>query len=237
MKGTNPVSSPFPKLDGSLLINDIWETIQGEGPDAGTPAIFVRSTHCNLRCTFCDTSFDTGEWRDVVGLVEQILSLAHDKIKLVVLTGGEPVLQNIIPLTASLNSAGIRVSIETAGTVFCPGMEYFFGPFSKDPNLIVCSPKTPKLNEDLIPLIGAYKYILGDQLSEDDGLPMMSTQIEGETNPVYRPAQNSHVPIYVQPLDTGDALINQAIMENAAKIAMRYGYKLSLQQHKILGLP
>lgn len=236
MFGNNAVTSPFPKVDGSLLVNELWPTIQGEGPDAGTPAIFVRLAKCNLRCHFCDTEFETGVWMDVVELASRISSLAGDAIKLVVLTGGEPLLQNIAPLVATLNTRGMCVSVETAGTVFCPGIEYLFGPFSMENNLIVCSPKTPKLNEDLIPLIGAYKYIIGEFPSEEDGLPVLSTQIENEKSPVYRPGKDSVVPIFVQPMDVGEKAANEALIENTVDIAMKYGYRISLQTHKILGL-
>ena len=180
MFGQNEVTSPFPKADGSLLVTEVWRTIQGEGPDAGTPAIFVRLSKCNLRCYFCDTEFDKGEWYSVGDLLVKVFKLAVAKIRLVVLTGGEPLLQNINPFVSGCNANGIRVSVETAGTTVQPGLEYFFGPKAHIKNLIVCSPKTPKLNEELLPLIGAFKYIVSPTTVDlaGDGLPSASTQLQ-----------------------------------------------------------
>lgn len=237
MFGKNEVTSPFPRVSGILLVHDWWKTIQGEGPDAGIPAIFVRLAKCNLRCHFCDTEFEKGGWWGPIDLLDRVVTLAGDKIKLVVITGGEPLLQNIVPFVSACNSAGLRVSVETAGTVMCDGIEYFFNLTNRWSNLIVCSPKTPKLNEELIPLIGAFKYILGTELNADDGLPMLSTQMPGKVDPVYRPEKGSRVPIFVQPMDIQDVLANDEIQKHTAQIAMEHGYRLSLQTHKIVGLP
>lgn len=53
MFGKNEVTSPFPQSDGSLIVNSLFHTLQGEGPDAGLPSIFLRLSKCNLRCHFC----------------------------------------------------------------------------------------------------------------------------------------------------------------------------------------
>jgi len=59
MFGTNPLSKPI-ESDGLYLeVQDIFSTIQGEGPFAGKPAVFLRLAGCNLRCFFCDTDFES----------------------------------------------------------------------------------------------------------------------------------------------------------------------------------
>ncbi len=238
MFGKNVVTKPYPQEDGSLKIHSIWYTIQGEGPDAGCPAIFVRLSHCNLRCYFCDTAFDDGRvWsRDEVSDHVWALSRQHN-CKLVVITGGEPFLQNITPFIESLNSREIAVSIETAGTVYIPGIPRLFSNFSI--NKIVCSPKTPTLSPNLVPHISALKYIIRDgEVDERDGLPCMSTQRPGLVTKIYRPCQSLPVdtPVFVQPMDEEDPEQRQRNIKKAAEVAMAFGYRLSIQLHKLVGV-
>ena len=79
---------------GDVEIVDIWKTIQGEGPLAGCPSVFIRLAGCNLRCPWCDTDYTSNRklWRasEVVELVRAIRPSG-----LVVLTGGEPFRQDI----------------------------------------------------------------------------------------------------------------------------------------------
>ena len=83
-----------------MQVNEIFKSIQGEGPNFGTPAIFLRTAHCNLKCTWCDTKY-TWDWdhydfkKEVIEMTideikEKILDL---EIKHLVITGGEPLLQ------------------------------------------------------------------------------------------------------------------------------------------------
>lgn len=239
MFGQNVVTKPFPQEDGSLKVHSIWYTIQGEGPDAGCPAIFVRLSHCNLRCYFCDTAFDTGEYRELTSLFDQIQSLSRQhKCPLVVITGGEPFLQNIIPLVENLNAANIAVSVETAGTVFLPGTTRMFTGFAI--NKIVCSPKTPTLSPNLIPCIGALKYIIrAGEIDVRDGLPGVSTQKPAQIARIYRPCTNlgQDVPIFVQPMDEPDNPAQSELNRKAAaQVAMDFGYRLSIQLHKLVGV-
>ena len=83
-----------------MQINEIFKSIQGEGPNFGKPAIFLRTAQCNLKCTWCDTKY-TWDWENydytkevkemtLEEIKEQILDL---EIKHLVITGGEPLLQ------------------------------------------------------------------------------------------------------------------------------------------------
>ncbi len=238
MFGQNPITNAFPKADGSLEINSHFYTIQGEGMDAGRPSYFIRLAKCNLRCHFCDTPFDDGVVLSLDQLTELVGKIKHDTLANgIVVTGGEPLLQNIIPLVEAANQYDLYVSVETAGTVYRPGLEKYFDKHrSIKGNLITCSPKTGTINKMLEPLVGAYKYIIkANETDLDDGLPNMSTQNLGVPRRIFRP-KDDHIPIYVQPCDEQDVEKNRANMQVAAKVAMKYGYDLSLQIHKIVGL-
>ena len=114
-----------------MIITEIFRSIQGEGTRAGLPCIFIRLTGCNLRCTWCDTAyaFHGGtkmSVEEVLARVEE-LSMAPaqaqpgdgknpQKLLLVELTGGEPLLQpEAIPLAQELLQRGYRVMVETSG--------------------------------------------------------------------------------------------------------------------------
>jgi 7-carboxy-7-deazaguanine synthase len=242
MLGKNEVAKPFYNTNGNLMVNEIFKTIQGEGPDSGLPAVFLRLMGCNLRCFWCDTEFETGRLWEIKELVDYLLSLfgpvVDRKCHLLVITGGEPLNQNILPLTAELNKLQIMVSIETAGTVWVPGLHYYFLP-AQNTNKIVCSPKTPRLHSNIPPLVSAYKYIIrAGETSDVDGLPNQSTQELGKLQELFRPPSNSRTPIYVQPCDEGELEpdLNRRNHSEVARVAMKYGHRISLQCHKILGL-
>jgi 7-carboxy-7-deazaguanine synthase len=99
----------------SLVVNEIYQSIQGESTWAGLPCVFVRLTACDLRCSYCDTEYAFYEGRRRP--LDEVLAetLAYD-CPLVELTGGEPLLQkNVLPLMTALCDAGRTVLIETSG--------------------------------------------------------------------------------------------------------------------------
>ena len=105
-----------------MKIAEIFYSIQGEGMLAGVPSVFVRTSGCNLRCTWCDTPYTSWkpEGRDMP--LDAILAEArgHDAAHVVV-TGGEPmIVDDIVPLTRAMKDSGLHVTIETAGTVLQP---------------------------------------------------------------------------------------------------------------------
>lgn len=236
MFGKNEITKPFRREDGGLLVNEVFPTIQGEGPDAGTPAIFVRLAKCNLACWFCDTEFESGVWYSVKKLMEIVLDHANAyHMNLVVITGGEPLLQNLQDFIVSCNRSHLRVSIESAGTLWDENITPLF---QGGINRLVISPKTPKLDPGAVYCVDSLKYIISaDNSAEDDGLPIMSTQIANRESRLYRHDKFDDVAIYVQPMDEGDVVKNAANARRAAEVAMRFGYKLSVQVHKIVGLP
>lgn len=119
-------ATALPHPSRGLLIAETFTSFQGEGPSTGQPAAFVRLSRCNLNCAFCDTPY-TWDWSrfspDAEAERWPVTKLADWTLRqgpaLVVITGGEPLLQQtvLVPLIARLVAAGRRVEIETNGTV------------------------------------------------------------------------------------------------------------------------
>jgi 7-carboxy-7-deazaguanine synthase len=110
------------KLD-SLVIHEIYVSIQGESSYAGLPCTFVRTTGCNLRCTWCDTpqAFYGGRRMKRTDVLASALAMGTD---LVELTGGEPLLQPGVPvLLRELCEAGRTVLLETSGEADVSGVD------------------------------------------------------------------------------------------------------------------
>jgi 7-carboxy-7-deazaguanine synthase len=124
-------------VSDTLVVNEIYLSLQGESTLAGLPCVFVRMTACNLRCSYCDTAYAFKEGakigvRDVVARVEELAKsygvpgsagppiggAPYNKLPLVELTGGEPLLQkNSLPLMKELCDRGFTVLIETSGAL------------------------------------------------------------------------------------------------------------------------
>ncbi|MBR5101678.1 MAG: radical SAM protein, partial [Muribaculaceae bacterium] len=99
----------------TYLVNEIFYSLQGEGFNTGTPAVFVRLSGCNLCCDFCDTRHHNGMAMTADEIAQQVA--AYKNARLIVLTGGEPALQADAELTATLhNVTHLPIAIETNGT-------------------------------------------------------------------------------------------------------------------------
>lgn len=219
MFGDNPKRKAI-NDDGAILqVQSIFATFQGEGPYAGYPSVFIRLGGCNLACSFCDTEFETFSTIELNHIIEEVEKLSGNRRKLVVITGGEPMRQNIIPLCEKLLSLGYQVQIETNGTIFRPL-----------PNevSIICSPKATakkynNIHPELLERITALKFIIAADLPIYNDVPELGQQTH-------------QLPVYVQPMDQYDPIKNQANIKHALAIANKYGYRISLQIHKILNI-
>jgi 7-carboxy-7-deazaguanine synthase len=101
----------------TLVINEIFHSIQGESTYAGLPCVFVRLTACNLRCTWCDTTYSFHEGQPMT-VGDVIVKVLEYNCPLVEITGGEPLLQpNVFPLMTRLCDLGKKVLLETSGSV------------------------------------------------------------------------------------------------------------------------
>jgi len=111
------VGVPAGAPDATLVVHEVYASLQGESTFAGLPCVFVRLSACHLRCTWCDTphAFDEGRRESV----DDVVMRAHAfGIPLVEVTGGEPLLQpGVYPLMGQLCDLGHRVLLETSGSL------------------------------------------------------------------------------------------------------------------------
>ncbi len=109
----------------TMLISEIFYSIQGEGELTGVPSVFVRTSGCNLRCNWCDTPYASwnpeGEPRTIAQIIAVIEN--HPAARHVVLTGGEPMIaKEIRELAAEIKKLGRHLTIETAATIAPDGI-------------------------------------------------------------------------------------------------------------------
>jgi len=99
-----------------MKVNEYFVSIQGEGPESGRRALFIRFSGCNLACGWCDSKYALHTYLDVT--IEDLRTLiSRSKCRYIVLTGGEPTIQiNFTSLLDYLDHEGIQVDVETNGT-------------------------------------------------------------------------------------------------------------------------
>ena len=207
-------------------VKEIFYTLQGEGANAGTPAVFLRFAGCNLWsgreqhragavCRFCDTDFvgtdgaGGGKFASAGALAEAVEAKWPKRARaarFVVCTGGEPLLQLDAPLVSALRRKGFRVAIETNGTLAAPrGIDW-----------ICVSPKAGA------PLA----------LKRGDELKLVYPQ-EGADPERYAALGFGH--FFLQPMDGPRRAENTRL---AADYCLRHPrWRLSLQIHKLIGIP
>lgn len=192
-----------------ILVNEIFYSMQGEGYNSGTPAVFVRLSGCNLNCPFCDTDHSTGAPMSEEAIVQAVMQWPA---RLVVVTGGEPALQLTSTLVEALHRAGRRVAVETNGTLPLPdGIDW-----------VTVSPKDTFLGSVAKPI-----------LTHADELKVL---FDGEHEPCLYP--EIEVAYHcLQPIDTGDSTRNAVITSAAVEYIKQHPmWRLSLQTHKILNI-
>ena len=193
-------------------ISEIFYSLQGEGFHSGTPAVFVRFSGCNLRCTFCDTQHQAGEMLSLQEIVNEVNK--YPIAPLLVLTGGEPSLFIDEAFVAELKQkTGKRIAIETNGT----------RPLPSNLDWVTFSPKTAFDGGDLEPCVLMHcdelKVVyLGQDLAQYDG-------IEAK----YR---------FLQPCFVEDLEQRKANMQACVEAVKRHpNWRLSLQIHRVLNIP
>ena len=206
-------------------VKEIFYTLQGEGANAGRPAVFCRFAGCNLWsgrdddrskavCKFCDTDFvgtdgtKGGKYltaESLADIIELHWTVQDRKRRIVVLTGGEPMLQIDDALVQSLHARGFEIAVETNGTVKAiAGIDW------------VCV--SPKAGSEVVVTHGHELKLVYPQV---DALPERFANLAFEN-------------FYLQPMDGPDRLAN-------SKAAIEYclqnpQWNLSIQTHKMLGI-
>lgn len=210
----------------TYLVKEIFFTLQGEGFNTGTSAVFCRFSGCNLwtgreehrsiaACQFCDTDFvgtdgpGGGHFRsadDLADAVEAAWTADSVQERLVVCTGGEPLLQLDAEAVEAIQHRGFRVAIETNGTLEAPPAIDW-----------ICV--SPKAGADLV-------------LDRGDELKLVFPQ------PGLTPEDLEHLRFdhfFLSPMDGPDRDKNTAL---AVEYCLRHPrWRLSLQTHKYLGIP
>ena len=212
----------------TYAVKEIFYTLQGEGSNAGRPAVFCRFAGCNLWsgreadrstavCQFCDTDFlgtdgpgggkfTTAEDLAAAVAAEWPAGAAATARPLVVCTGGEPLLQLDSAAVTALHTAGFEIAVETNGTqVAPPGVDW------------ICL--SPKANAPVV-------------LTSGDELKLVFPQpgVEPER---YRSLAFRH--FFLQPMDGPDVAANTALAVSYCLAPPEW--RLSLQTHKLLGIP
>ena len=194
-------------------VNNIFYSLQGEGRNTGRAAVFIRFAGCNLRCSFCDTEFNT--YREMSG--EDILAaISGYPSHFVVLTGGEPTLQVDEAFVDLLHQQGYEVAMESNGT----------RPAPQNLDWLTVSPKEGgkwDKNNDNCRQPDEIKIVFDDEINPEEVIAHSSFLIP----PL----------LYLQPCDTGDAERNRVITQACVDyIKAHPRWRLSLQTHKLIDI-
>ena len=190
-----------------LKIVEFFYSIQGEGSFSGFPCIFIRLHGCNLSCSFCDEDLHTGAYESISN-EEMIQRIEDFPSKHVVITGGEPSLNNINDFIDALHVKDYHVAIETNGYKF----EHI-----KNADWITYSPKD--WDSLYVEGFNEYKFIVNKNSDIEKILHV-----------------NKNKSIYIQPENFKDK-INKENTDYCIELVKKYPHlRLSVQLHKYLGV-
>ena len=209
----------------TYAVKESFLTLQGEGVQSGSRAVFLRFAGCNLwsgreqdrataQCTFCDTDFvgtdgeGGGKFADAASLADQVESLwgTNAEARLVVITGGEPMLQLDRSLIDALHGRSFRIAVESNGTLSATeGIDW------------LCV--SPKAGTDVVQRSGDELKLVWPQA----GIEPAALESWNFAN------------FLVQPMDCADR--NAALQAAIGLVMDRPKWRLSLQSHKVVGLP
>jgi organic radical activating enzyme len=192
-------------------------TVQGEGAHAGTPCVFLRFAACNLECTWCDTDFapERATRYSAEEIVARLVELDRSSTRVVIVTGGEPTLQWDAPVATALRDAGFRVHMESNGT----------RPLGAPVDWLTVSPK-PRFHPASLALqpelpVSELKVVIDDSVDE----AVLDRYIERYACAHY----------FAQPCM--DDRYAHHLARTLALVQARPRWRVSLQLHKILGVP
>ena len=217
-------------------INELFETIQGEGSFTGQPSIFIRLQGCPVGCSWCDTkhtweielsdevskevmlakSQETSQWANFS--IEQVLALINERgyqAKHIVITGGEPCMVDLTPLCNAFEDLGYSTQVETSGT------------FAINVSSSCWVTVSPKVN-----MRGGYPILNSAMLRADEIKHPVATEQHVDDLKALLAAHNiEKTPIYLQP-------ISQKVRatELAIETCIANNWRLSVQVHKYIGI-
>lgn len=199
-------------MSKTYKVNEIFYSLQGEGYHAGTPAVFIRFSGCNLHCPWCDTLHQKGERITAEEIIRRSLDvLGGSDPGLVVLTGGEPTLQVDEALAKALRLEFPIVAIETNGT----------RPVPPSINFITVSPKVD--------------FVEGPDLVLDQASEVKVVYTGNEDPSKWLDAIHA-VHYFLQPCDTKDEGTVRSIQSCVEYCKRHPEWRLSLQTQKILNI-
>lgn len=196
----------------SLPIMEHFYTIQGEGRYTGTAAYFIRIGGCDVGCHWCDVKESWNPSIHPVSSVDKIAETAASQSKTIVLTGGEPLMWNLEPLTSRLKNLGCRIHIETSGAY----------PLSGHIDWICLSPKKTalplesvyaKANEIKVIVYNNHDFIFAEEQASK---------------------VNDNAILYLQPEWSNRNKVTPKIIDYVMKNPK---WQVSLQTHKYLNIP
>lgn len=195
-----------------LPVVETFHSLQGEGAWTGVSAFFIRLAGCDVGCTWCDTKESWNPKRHQLRNVAELTQEAKEKAPcIVVVTGGEPLMHDLNPLTSSLRAAGLRVHLETSGAY------RFSGCF----DWVTLSPKTAKLpQESVYPHVSELKVVVVNSL-DLEWAQQQAAKVPLSALKYLQPEWNTH--------SSSQSLIVEYIKRNPE-------WRLSLQTHKFLGV-
>lgn len=204
----------------TYLVKEIFgPTIQGEGVHAGRPCVFLRFAVCNLRCTWCDTDFDAkgAERISAETIVERLIAIDRHAARLVIVTGGEPSLQWDPPLAGALARAGYTVHMESNGT----------RALAAPVDWLTVSPK-PQFHRR------GHHLLTAPQVPASECKVVVDDTVDSDTLAGYERTYACEHRL-LQPCM--DARYHEHLARAILLVTRRPAWRLSLQLHKIIGLP
>ncbi len=219
----------------TLPVNEIFVSIQGEATFTGTPATFIRLQGCPVGCGWCDTKHTWVEEQSNATSIPIMLEKTEDaptfarmsayeiedamlnlnSPKHVVITGGEPAIHDLRPLTERLDRHGYRVQIETSG---------HYLPRVSPKTFITCSPKMNmpggSASPEYVRLADEIKWPVGKQKDIDNLRNMLS----------FLPSSDDRA-VWLQPLST-----SKKATELCVRAAIDNGWRVSIQTHKYMNV-
>ncbi|MGC8942403.1 MAG: 7-carboxy-7-deazaguanine synthase QueE [Sulfurihydrogenibium sp.] len=212
-------------LKEEFKVVEIFRTVEGEGRWVGLPVVFIRLEGCNLRCSWCDTTYSyDGKSYTVKNLYDILSQVKQYNLKRVCITGGEPFMtENLDVLVKVLLDEGFYVFIETNGTMW----NEKFREIKKDNLYITCSPKPPFyfVNKNILPYISELKFVVDENLSVNHIIKPEFTEILKNDIIVLQPESNK------------PEMVEKALKIQDKLLKLGIESRIIPQCHKVLGLP